>query len=103
MITVNPDYPETVQRCTLVHELVHVERGPVLDEPGLAGREELAVRKIAARRLINIRELGEAMAESDQLAHVAELLHVDSDTLTVRLNHLHPAERAYLNNRLENS
>lgn len=101
VITLNPDYPETVQHCTLVHELVHVERGPVLDEPGLAGREELAVRKIAARRLVNIRELGEALAESEQLAHAAELLGVDLDTLTVRLKHLHPSERAYLTRRLE--
>ena len=100
-ITVDPTYPPAVQRSTLVHEAIHVERGPVLDEPSLVAREELAVEKAAARRLIGIRELGEAMAESDRLGHVAELLHVDPDMLTVRLRHLHPSERHYLRRRLE--
>lgn len=99
-VTIDPTYPPPAQRCTLAHELIHVERGPVLDEPVLTAREELAVEKETARRLIDVRDLGEAMAESDQLGHVAELLHVDPDTLTVRLTHLHPAERAYLKRRL---
>lgn len=99
-ITIDPICPPEMQRCTLAHELIHVERGPVLDEPTLAAREELAVEKETARRLIGVRELGEAMVESDRLGHVAELLGVDPDTLTVRLTHLHPVERAYLRQRL---
>jgi hypothetical protein len=101
-ITIDPRCPAASQRCTLQHELIHIERGPVPRDAVLAAREDLAVEKAAARRLIGVRGLGEALAESDHLGHVAELLHVDPDTLTVRLNHLHPAERAYLKNRLEN-
>ena len=102
-ITIDPRIPAAAARCTLCHELVHVERGPVPSEAVLRAREELAVEKESARRLISIRALGEAMAESTHLGHVAETLHVDPDTLTVRLRHLHPAERAYLKHRLENS
>ena len=50
-----------------------------------------------------MRDLGEALAESDLLGHVAETLHVDPDMLTVRLAHLHPAERAYLKRRLHDA
>ncbi len=100
-VTIDPKYPEVVQRCTLAHELVHVERGPVLNEPGLAGREELAVRKITARRLIQIHDLGEALAESRELPCAAELLDVDVFTLRTRLAHLHPAEVHYLRRRLQ--
>jgi len=39
------------RRCTITHETVHVERGPVSADPRLAAREELAVDEIAARRL----------------------------------------------------
>ena len=100
-ITIDPRCPPASQRCTLVHEMLHVERGPLPDEITLAAREELAVEKATARRLIDTRELGEALAESDHLGYVAERLHVDPDTLTVRLRHLHPAERAYLRRRLD--
>jgi len=102
-ITIDPRIPPAASRCTLCHELVHVERGPAPADPVLQAREELAVEKESARRLIPIRALGEVLAESTQLGYAAELLHVDPDLLTVRLNHLHPAERAYLKNRLENS
>lgn len=49
------------RRCTLTHELVHVERGPVSADPRLAGREERAVDEIAARRLIPLGELIDAI------------------------------------------
>lgn len=100
-ITIDPRCPAASQRCTLEHERIHIERGPAPDDEVLTAREELAVEKAVARRLIDVRELGEALAESDNLGHVAELLRVDPDTLTVRLKHLHPAERAYLKQRLE--
>jgi hypothetical protein len=90
------------RRSTLAHELVHAERG---DEPSgslvLDARQELAVSKEAARRLIGIRALGEALAWSTCVAEAADELWVDEDTVRVRLQHLHPAERAYLKRRLE--
>lgn len=90
------------RRSTLAHELVHAERrdGPcgcaVLD-----ARMESQVARLAARRLIGIRPLGEALAWAVDLEEAAEELWVDVATLEVRLAHLHPSERAYLRRRLQ--
>lgn len=99
-ITIDPRIPTVAQRCTLTHETIHIERGP---SPAKAfdARDELAVQKATARRLIDVRTLADALAESDHLGHVAELLEVTPAVLETRLRHLHPAERAYLRRRLE--
>lgn len=90
------------RRSTLAHELVHAERR---DEPCgsliLDARQELLVSKMAARRLIPIRALGEALAWSADQDEVADELWVDVSTLKTRLEHLRPAERAYLKRRIE--
>lgn len=90
------------RRSTLAHELVHAERR---DEPCgsviLDARQELFVSRLAARRLIPIKALGEALAWATCVHEAADELWVDEDTLRVRLAHLHPAERAYLMHRLE--
>lgn len=90
------------RRSTLAHELVHAERR---DAPCgslvLDARQELVVSQLAARRLIPLRALGEALAWSRDVDEVADELWVDTATLRTRLNHLHPAERAYLKQRIE--
>lgn len=86
------------RRCTLTHELIHHERGPCL--PGDESREEQAVDREAARRLIDIRKLGETLAWASDHEEAAEELWVDVPTLLARLSSLHPAERAYLKQRL---
>lgn len=89
------------RRSTLCHELEHVERGPLPVDDVLAAREEAAVEQAAARRLISLEALGEALAWSRGLAECADELWVDEGLLEVRLRHLHPAERQYLKRRLE--
>ncbi|GAB3622548.1 hypothetical protein GCM10027418_06300 [Mariniluteicoccus endophyticus] len=94
------------RRCTIAHELLHIERGPLPRDPFLAEREEAIVRREAARRLIGIVELGDALvwayaAGSEDVAGVADELWCDEDTVRARLEHLHPAERAYLVRRME--
>lgn len=90
------------RRSTLTHELVHAERG---DGPCgsvvLDARQELVVSRAAARRLIPLRALGEALVWSRDPDEVADELWVDVETLRVRMAHLHPAERAYLIRRAE--
>lgn len=87
------------RRSTVCHEVVHLERGPAVR--GFGDREEVEVSKEAARRLLpDIHVVGEALAWSRDLAEAAEELWVDDGTLRVRLEHLHPAERAYLLRRL---
>ena len=69
--------------------------------PGWArSREEEAVNALAARKLIEIRELGEALAWSLDPHEVADELWVDVPTLEARLRHLHPSEVHYLRRRL---
>src|SRR4051812_11136095 len=50
------------RRCTLTHEIVHLERG-VGDCGPWSGREELQVHREVARRLIPIDELAAAVRE----------------------------------------
>lgn len=98
-LTMATDLTQAERRSTLAHELMHVERGPV--PPGQREREEEIVDKEAARLLIGIRELGEALAWTTDMGEAAEELWVDEVMLRARLKHLHPAERAYLHRRLE--
>lgn len=87
------------RRSTVLHECLHVERGPVLST--LAAREELRVEKETARLLLaDLERLGDALAWAHDLAEAADELWVDEQLLRCRLNHLHPAERGYLKRRL---
>ncbi len=86
------------RRSALAHELEHVRRGPY---PRHAhAREEAAINATASRKLIDIHELGEALAWAHNLPEAAEELWVDLPTLQARLEHLHPSERHYLRRRL---
>lgn len=89
------------RRCTITHELVHIERGPVPTDPWLGRREERAVEREAARRLIELDALADALAWSSQPAEVAEELWVDEQTLNARVAGLSRSERAWLSRRLE--
>lgn len=96
-ITLDPDQDQAQRRSTLAHELEHIVRGYAQ----CGDREECLVELRAARKLIGIHELGEALAWAHNLAEAAEELWVDEQMLRTRLGHLHPAERHYLRRRLE--
>jgi hypothetical protein len=88
------------RRSTVMHECLHVERGPV--PMGLADREELRVEKESARLLLpDVKVIGEALAWARDLSEAADELWVDEQMLRVRLRYLHPAERGWLKQRLE--
>src|SRR5690348_12653544 len=83
------------RRCTLTHELVHLERG--LRDCGVwAAREELHVHAEVARRLIPIEQLVRALRDTGPTdpACLAQQLDVDTETLSLRLQLLTDAERA---------
>lgn len=87
------------ERCTLMHEIVHAERGPF---PRWAtAREEAAVNAEAARRLIPLDALGEALAWSLHPTVAAEELDVDPPTLEALLRDLAEVEVEALRRRLE--
>lgn len=99
-VLVDPRLLQAERRSTIAHELVHIERGPTLARPWWEAREERVVDQIAARRLISVRALGEALAWSEHMCEVAEELWVDEAMVRARLEALTEGERAYLAERL---
>lgn len=97
-VTITVGMTQAERRCTLTHELVHLERGPC--PPGDEEREEKIVEREAARLLIDIRKLGESLAWASCPEEAADELWVDVPTLRARLAGLHPSERHYLRERL---
>ena len=87
------------ERCTLAHEIIHAERGPF--PRWLTTREESIVDTKAARRLIPLDALGEALAWSLHPAVAAEELDVDPPTLDALLRDLAAAEVEVLRRRLQ--
>lgn len=99
-VTLDTRLTQAERRCTIAHETQHINRGPVPASAVYRSREERYVDQAAARQLIDIRALGEAIAWSESHAEAAEELWVDEATLRARLAHLHPSEKAYLKRRL---
>lgn len=86
-------------RCTLAHELEHAKRGDVCSavmSPVLATRQEIAASVRAARRLIPLDTLVAALLWSQDERELAEELHVDEDTMRIRLLTLTPEEHQML-------
>lgn len=91
------------RRCTVTHEDVHLHRGPVPTDPHLRRREEAIVDGIAARRLVSLGELIDALLLSDHPREVADQLWVDVPTLRTRVAGLAAAERDAIEERLRAS
>ena len=97
-LSIRKGMTQAERRSTVRHELEHYRRGRVW--AAWREREELACELAAARELIDIHKLGETLAWSTCQEEAADELWVDVDLLQARLKHLHPAERAYLRERL---
>jgi hypothetical protein len=101
-IALRADSSAAQQRCTLAHELVHLERGGGGHDPWMA-REEIAVHAEAARRLVGLADLERALRElggDTDLPALARLLDVDLHTAVTRLGLLAPRERHWVRSRL---
>jgi hypothetical protein len=96
-IVMHPDQSQVQRRCTIAHELAHVELGHT---DGCNDVEEQAARGLAARWLIEIEDLAEAALWARSRSELADELWVDTDTLDARLDHLGAGERRYLRERL---
>jgi hypothetical protein len=84
-------------RATLAHELVHAERGDVgLADEVLDARQELIVSREAARRLIPLAALADAVRLTCHPSEVADMLHVDRGTLRTRVEMLTEDEKLVL-------
>ncbi|MEU6582850.1 hypothetical protein [Nocardia sp. NPDC046763] len=93
---------QAARRCALTHEIVHLERGPVPADSRLAVIEERIVSVIAAKRLITLHQLIEALmwAAPTSLYELAEELWVDLSTLRIRLRHLTAKEVQRVNDEI---
>lgn len=87
------------RRCTLTHEIVHLERG-VRDCGPWTDREERHVHAEVARRLVTseqfvraVREVGGIQGGVADVLRLAHVLDVDRETMRVRLALVTPAER----------
>lgn len=88
------------RRCTVQHELLHLEGGPV--PHGLRDKEEEWVRRETAARMIpEIRPVGDAIAWALSADEAADELGVDVAVLRYRLRHMSPMEQAWLRARLD--
>lgn len=81
------------RRSSLAHEIVHLERGPVSRDPRLRDREERVVDEIAARRLIPLELLIDAIRWGQGTVDHEELF-VDPGMLLARVRTLTKAEQA---------
>lgn len=99
-IWLRPGLTQAERRCALTHEIIHLERGPVPAHPVLAAAEERVVADLAARRLIPLDSLAQALAWTTTPHDLAEDLWVDTHTLTIRLRHLTAGERAAVDHTL---
>lgn len=102
LIRLRRDLPRRVMRSVLAHELRHADMADELTVCGRVNlRQEQRADREAARLLIDVRELGEALVVNDgHLSGTAVSLRVSDYLLGIRLASLHPSERHYLRRRL---
>jgi hypothetical protein len=92
-IRMHPHQSQVQRRCTLAHELAHIELGHV---GGCAPDRERDAALHAARWLVDIEDLLDALRWAEDLREVADCLWVDEPTLLARYDGLTPKERALI-------
>ncbi|WP_234417532.1 ImmA/IrrE family metallo-endopeptidase [Miniimonas sp. S16] len=98
LIRLHPEQLQVERRCTITHEVVHVERG---HRSGCAPAVERSVRAETARRLISLPALLDALAWTQDWHEAADHLWVTVEVLRDRIDALTPGERAALVERYE--
>lgn len=97
LIDSGTSWPE--KRCSLAHAVAHLDLGHQANGQ-LSQWMEREANGLAARRLIPVQRLADVLCWTRHTLEVAEELQVDVATLEVRRRHLHPAERAYIEQRM---
>jgi Zn-dependent peptidase ImmA (M78 family) len=105
LIRLNPRLRRHQARSILCHELRHADAADHLtacDRTNL--RQEQRADREAARLLVDVRDLGDAIAISgEHHGALASALRVSQHIVRTRLAHLHPSELHYLRRRLADS
>lgn len=97
-ITITTGLTVTERRSVASHEAAHARRGPVPDAD--IDAEEERCDLAAARRLIPLPALAEAMRETRDPDQLGRLLWVMPDLVVTRYRHRHPAESHWLRRAL---
>lgn len=84
------------RRAVLVHELTHLDRGPVVACDRLAGLEERTVERLASERMIELDALVHALLWGQDENELAEELWCDVATVRDRIASLTFHERAWV-------
>lgn len=92
-IWMEPRLLQVERRCTLAHELAHIDLGHTT-KPTVG--EESAARRLAAQQLIEWDALVDAFRWAHNAIEAADELWVTPEVLEDRLRFLHPNERALL-------
>lgn len=102
-IRLDPRLPRRQQRAVLCHELRHAAAGHWLTACSRVNlRQEHEANNNAARLLIDVHDLGDALVLHHQhLSATAVELRVSDALLQVRLENLHPSEIHFLRRRFE--
>lgn len=87
------DLLQVERRCTLAHELAHIDLGHTT-KPTVA--EEEAARRLAAQKLITWDALVDVFRWAHNAFEAADELWVTPEVLEDRLRFLHPHERGLL-------
>lgn len=98
-ISLRSDLTQAERRATLHHEMTHLQRGPAVI--GYEWTDELSTREIAARELITLEALADALVWAYDDQEAADILWVDLHTVQTRLTTLTSAESDELNRRLD--
>lgn len=83
------------RRCVVAHETVHCERGVPAD-----AKEERRVDQIAARRLVALDELVDALLWTRHTAELVDELWVDAAAFVALIQSLSPAEKVWIDRQL---
>jgi len=93
LIVLHPEQFQYERRCSLAHEMAHIDLGHI---EACGGRGECRARRLAARWLIDMDRLLDALRWAEDLREVADELWVDEPTLMARLDGLTDDERAQI-------
>lgn len=97
VILVDQAISRAERRCALAHELAHMDTGDrATGVCWFAARQETAADRVAARRLIEVEDLGRVLRWSSDRREIAELLNVSLNVLAIREANVTDDEYAYL-------
>lgn len=97
VILIERHMSRSARLCAEAHAVAHLDLEHAATLRGvLEAREEHSADLLAARRMVEVRALASTLTLDLPPADLADELGVTSHLLTVRLNHLHPSERALI-------